>query len=332
MTPTEAATPSAPTTPVQTPKQTAANIVKGIQEKANPVKAESTDTKPEAPKDPVDGEREKFVVNGKEVWLSKDQARAYVQKGLAFEPKVSELDRLQKETVAFLKTLKEDPARILFSDKFGATPHEVLGKIMGSTSVSDQTKEIVGKWYWENVVEPQQLSPEEREFREVKKKNAVYEAKEKEMNEQSAARENAYRVQVAMGELKMRVGEALKEFGMPSMDTPIGAQLAKRVADVMRLSHFQRTPITPKEAAMKVRSEMKSLSSMFLDELDDENLIKEIGEKNAERVKKYYLKLAKESEKHPTTTRQPSPRAGERKVINSDDFHDYLDELKKSNK
>src|SRR6266550_2642158 len=86
------------------PKQTAANIVKGVQDKAAGKKGavkgpeipdDADGKKPALPAaiDPNAGKK-KFNVNGKDVWLTPEQADAYVQKGLAFEPRMSEMARM----------------------------------------------------------------------------------------------------------------------------------------------------------------------------------------------------------------------------------------------
>jgi hypothetical protein len=315
------------------PKSTANNIANAIKDKAAgktaPVEKPVEGT---VPKDPTEAQREKYIVNGKEVYLSPEQARAYVQKGLAFEPRMNDLARLQQETQIFLRTLRDDPGKILFSERLGSNPQQVLQKIMGSTSVSEETKEIVGQWYYNNVVAPERMTPQEKEIAELKKFKTDREAKEKLSADESAAKENAFKVQAALGEIKGKISEAMKDFNLPSLDVPIGAQIARRIADVMRLSYFSRTPVTAKEAAEKVKAEMKSYHAMFLDSLDEDNLVKELGEKNAEKVKKYFLKLAKTNDTKSTVTRSPSTKSGERKIMTEDEWHEYLDGLKKGDK
>src|SRR4029077_16154538 len=130
-----------------TAANTAANIAKAVDAKTNP----GTPAKAEPKviiKNPENGGievvdpnagKEKYVVDGKEVYLSPEQAKAYVQKGLAFEPKISQLGRLQQETAAFLETLANDPGKVIYNDRFGK-PQEVLAKILKSTQVSDEIK------------------------------------------------------------------------------------------------------------------------------------------------------------------------------------------------
>src|SRR5579864_2513887 len=98
--------------------QTASNIVKAVDAKTNPPKSD----KPEVIlknqenggveiKDPNAG-KEKYIVDGKERYLTPEEARAYVQKGLAFEPRMDQLGRLQQETAAFLDTLSKTPVKL----------------------------------------------------------------------------------------------------------------------------------------------------------------------------------------------------------------------------
>src|ERR1700679_2671581 len=82
---------------------TAANIAKGITDKSTgkspeaklPVK-DAAKTPENVPVVDPNAGKEKYVVDGKEVYLSPEQAKAYVQKGLAFEPKMDHLGRLQQ--------------------------------------------------------------------------------------------------------------------------------------------------------------------------------------------------------------------------------------------
>lgn len=310
------------------------NIVKGIQEKSNgkaPAAATPTSGQPPAntTADPNAG-KEKYVVNGKEVWLTPDQRTAYIQKGIAFEPKVDQLLHLQRETQAFLNDLKNDPAKILFDKRLGHTPESVFENIMKSAKISDAIKDKVGQWYYENAVEPLKLTPEQLKAREDAKYRIEREQQDASAKDQAIKQENQRKVEMAMNQIKANISEAMKESGLPSNDSPLGVEMARMVADVMRLANFQRQSITPKQAIELVKTRIKYVQSAWYDHLDEETLVKELGEKNAEKVKKYFLKLVKEAEKKPVTPGTPrSQERGGRKVIGLDDFHDYLDELKK---
>jgi len=316
------------------PKTTSNNIAQGIHNKTNgkapAVPSVAKQDQPAIPTADPNAGKEKYVVDSKEVWLTPEQARAYVQKGIAFEPKVTQLGHLQHEMQLFLNDLKNNPAKILFDKRLGHNPDTVFENIMSSGEISEATKEKVGKWYWDNVVHPMQMSPEERRAMELEKENKSFKDREAAARDQMIKAENQRRVDDALTQIKTQIGEALKESGLQNVDSPLGTMMARRVADVMRLGYVQRQVITPKAAIEKVKAELKELQTSWYDNLDEEALVKELGEKNAEKVKKYFLKIAKDASKEvPAQKNTFQPKKGERKTESLDDFHDYLDELKK---
>lgn len=324
------------------PSTTSENIAKGVIDKATgklpPSAAKATETgKTAADAAPVDinaGKR-KYIVNGAERWLTPQQADDYVQKGISFEPRISELARLQNETAQFLEVLKTDPAKILYNPKIGLTPEAALEKILGATKISKEIKDAVGQWYYENVVKREQMDERDRAILDRDEKIRELTAGEQSRAQAAIAQDNQVRVRAAMAQISGQIGEALTEMGIKDVDSPLGVQMAKRVADVMRVSYFARKPCTVKEAVTKVRDEIRSFQRTWYDSLDDDKLVEELGQVNAEKVRKYYLKTVKSAEKEAAKESgepKKTPRRNERETINSDDFHDYLDQLKRSGK
>lgn len=326
---------TAPAAPAATPKGPAANIAKNITDKAfgkkgPEVPADGDETKKPVAIDPNAGKR-KFVVNGQEKWLTPQQADEYVQKGISFEPRISELARLQQETSQFLELLKTDPGKVLYNDKVGLTPKDALTKILGSSKISDEIKEVVGQWYYENVVKRANMDERDRAILERDERINELTAGEKARAEAAIAQENKQRVESAMATIKGQIKEALSELGIANIDTPLGAQMSKRIADVMRLSYLSRKPCTVKEAVGKVRQEIKEFQKYFYDALDEDKLVEELGKENAEKVRKHFLKVVKAAEKDSkgeSPEKRPAKR-GERETMNSDEFREYLDGLKR---
>jgi len=325
---------SAATRPL--PPDTAANVVKAVTDKTSgkPPEFKGKESPPMTPPpiapaaDPNAGKK-KYVVDGKEIFLTPEQADSYVNKGIAFEPRISELARLQNETAQFLELLKNDPSKVLFNPKVGLTPEVALEKILQSSKISDSIKETVGHWYYENVVKRANMDERDRAILERDERIQELTAGEKARQEAQVARENQARVEQQLGILKGQIREALTEIGLPSVDTPIGAQLAKRVADVMRVSYLSRQPCTAKEAAAKVKAEVKEFQKMYYDSLDEDKLVEELGKENAEKVRKHFLKIVKATGKDAQDPNpKPRERSNERKTMNSDQFRDYLDGLK----
>lgn len=311
---------------------TAANIAKGVADKAAGTEKPEVILKNQENggveiKDPNVG-KDKYVVDGKDVYLTPEQAKAYVQKGLAFEPKISELGRLQHETAAFLEALTNDPGKVIYNERFGK-PAEVLKKILGSTKVSDEIKDALGQWYYNNVVVPEQMSPEQREAAEWKRKAEAHDEMLRQNETSRQEQENNSRVQQALETIKAQISEAMNEAGVP-LNSKIAPQLAKRVAQVMQLGYVNGKVITPKEAMAKVKAEIHEYQRSYYDVLDEDKLVEQLGKENAEKVRKYYLKAVKEADKDkkkPNLT--PAAKRDERKTMTPDEFRDYLDGLKK---
>ena len=326
--------PEAPVAPAAVdPKATAANISKGITDKASgkvPGTAPAAGA-PAAPPDPNAG-KEKYVVNGKEYYLTPEQAKAYAQKGIAFEPRVSELARLQQETAAFLQTLKTDPEKILFNPKVGLSPKDVLSKVLTSDAVSEETKEIVGRWYYENVVKRAKMTPEQQEALDTKSELAKLKAERERATQEAEQKENQARIARALAQVKAQIAEAMAEAGLPNGDSPLAVQMARRVADVMRLGYVAKKPVTPKEAITKVKAEFRELMKMSLDALDPDKLVEELGAENAEKVRKHFLKLVKQENKVEDKSLPPLKKSGERAVITPDEFRERLEKLKRGEK
>ena len=318
------------------PDNTAANIAAAATAKAAGTPPAKGAVDPKAPVanapvvDPNAG-KEKYVVDGKEVYLSPEQAKAYVQKGLAFEPKISQLGRLQQETAAFLDTLATDPGKVIYNDRFGK-PQEVLAKILNSTKVSDEIKDTIGQWYYNNVIVPGNMTPEQREAAEWKRKAQAHDEMLKQQAQNKLSEENNRRVQQALNTIKAQINEAMKEAGVP-LDSRIAPQLAKRVAQVMQLGFVSGKVITPKDAMAKVKQELHEYQKAYYDVLDEDKLVEQLGKENAEKVRKYYLKAVKAKEAEAKKSYQPSAaRKDERKTMTPDQFRDYLQDLKSKGK
>ena len=279
--------------------ETATNIANAVTAKASGTSSANID--PKASKtaentgataiDPNAG-KEKYVVDGKDRYLTPEEAKAYTQKGLAFEPKVSELTRLQQETALFIDTLKKDPAKVLFNPQFG-NPEQVLEKIMGSTKVSDQVKTLIGQWYYNNVIVPERMTPQQREMADLKRQADEYRTLKQQQEDAKVESENRSKIQAAMGLLKSQINEAMQAGGL-AMDSKIAPQMASRIAKVILLAQRMGKTLTPAEAYQAARKELREYKTAFYDSLNEDQLVEELGKENAEKVRKYFVKKLKE--------------------------------------
>jgi len=167
-----------------------------------------------------------------------------------------------------------------------------------------------------------------REAAEMKSKLEEYQRQEKQRETERLTAEENQRVQQALQTIKAQISEAMTEAGVP-LDSKIAPQLAKRVAQVMQLGYVNGKVITPKEAMARVKQELSEYQKAYYDVLDEDKLVEQLGKENAEKVRKYYLKAVKESEKKDKKDFKSSPKRDERKTMTPDEFRDYLDGLKK---
>lgn len=326
------------------PKSTANNIAKGISDRARGRSGNDTqgsqengsDTKDQKsnatpPADPNAG-KEKYVVEGRDIWLTPEQARAYVQKGISFEPRMDQLARLAQEQQQLMRGLITNPGAVLANvAKQNNVPMKDLVQRVLKGNVSDDIKEAVGRWYYEEAVEPLRLSPEELKAREDAKWRQEREEADKTSQQNAIRRENYQKFQQAMTHLKANIAEAMKDSGLPNNDTPLGGEMARLVAEQMRVAWFRREAITPKQAIEHVKRRIKEVQNSFYDSLEPAALVEALGEKNAEKVKNYFLKLVQDNGNRPPVVPngKPSARNGQRKTLSMDEFHDYLDKRKK---
>ncbi len=348
--PPEVAAPAAPATGAGlNVKNVAANLTRGISDraagKAPPAKG------PEAP--PADGDekgkpavaaapdpnagKEKYTVDGQDRWLTPAEARAYVQKGIAFEPRVSELARMKQEFVQLEQAMLSNPGMILgnLAKRAGVPIQEMVQKVLNGTA-SDEVKEATGKWYWENVAKRHQMDPKDRELLEKDERIQALEAQDKAKADAAIAWENRQKVVRALADVSGQIKETLGELGIKNVDSAAGIRITREIADVMRVSWATGKKVTAKQAAEQVKARILDYQKQFYDELDMDQLVDTLGKANAEKVRKYFLKTvqdaAKGTEQEAGKGQGAIPKRDVRKTMNMDQFHDYLDDLKKTAK
>lgn len=337
------ATSAAPQAPAQTPQpnKPAANIARNVQNRAAgtppqpPAKPPEAGTSTPAPADPNAGKK-KYVVEGKEYWLTPDQAESYVSKGIGYEPKVSEIARIRQEMIQLQNALLNNPGAVLMNlaKQRNIPIGQVVQNVLSGTA-SDEVKEATGRWYYENVAKRHQMDPKDLQILELEEKNQAFEQERQRGLQGQIMAENIKRVQANIATIKGQIIESLAELGIKNVETPLAARIVKDIADVMRVSYFSGQPCTAKQAVEKIRQRVYDMQSQFYDELDGAALIERLGEKNVEKIRQHLLKKVQDAE---SGTRQNAgerpfkPRVrNERETITPDDMHDYLDELKRTN-
>ena len=334
------AAPTAPVAPAQpNAGQTAANIAKGVQDKANgkapaTTQAPAKGAAPATSADPNAG-KQKYVVGDKEYWLTPQQAAAYVQKGIAFEPRVSELDRVKRDMEALDKMFSENPGPLImnWAKKMGVSPEVVIEKILDSSLGDEKINEVTGRKYWEKVGQRMRMDPKELALLEAQEKLQKFESEKKSEAEKAIALENQKRFTTFLAQTSAFISEAMKKSGFSNTDAPAAIQFAKIAGGLYISAQKMRRAITPDQAVEAAHKILNSYLDSRDDGIDDETFIKHLGDKRVKRVQQWLLKKAKEvgegSEQEPAASRRPAKRS-ERETITPDQMHDYLDEIKRT--
>ena len=322
------------------PKKTAGNIAKAISEKVQGKASVATppitgDQKP--PADPVsenqNAGKRKYVVDGQEVWLTEAEKDTWVQKAMGYEKKLSKMSHLQNEYSQFLNDLIKNPGKVLSNvAKQANVPLKQIVQNVLNGNNSDEVKDAVGSWYYDNAVAPLKRTPEEQKAWEDAKYRQDREQFDKVQGEEQIRRENAMRVNMALSQITGFISEAMKDSGLPSNDTPLGAEMARMVADTIRVAQREGRSLTPKQAIEFVKKRIMAVNNAYYETLDGEELVNTLGEKVSDKVKKHFLKIAQESQNKPPSLAKirSGSNNGERNGTKSmDDFHDYLEKRKR---
>ena len=230
-------------------------------------------------------ETETYVVNGKEVKLTKAQAKAYVQKGLFADQRGKSFDVLKSKTEALIEGLKNDPLSVLLDPALGITKEALLDRILASDA-SDEMKEKASKWVYENVVvqakkPPEQIENEKKlaELDRLQKAEAA--RKDKELSEQNQKKVNEIYQAVRAEVTKQIVAD--KTF--PQTEGSV-----KAVIEKLRVMNKKGVPITVESVTKAldfVKKDYIIHQQALLDSVEDpEGLIALLGEDRALKISK----------------------------------------------
>ena len=239
--------------------------------------------------------KDEYIVAGKKILLTKEQAKVAVQKGLFADQKLKSLDVLKKSTETLIGKLKtpEGLLEILKDPALGASPKEVFKKLLQSDIIDDELKESMSEWVYKNVVKPSKQTPEEidrdRKLQEYEKlKMSETHRKEAEAKEKESTQVNQV-YQAIRGEVTKQI-VADKTF--PQTEGSI-----RQVIEKLRVMNKQNTPITTEtitKALGLVKKDHILHQQALLDAITNpEELVNLIGEERALKISRALIERIK---------------------------------------
>jgi hypothetical protein len=214
-----------------------------------------------------------LTVDGKPVKWTKAQVIAYASKAHVADKKFEEASQLRKEHESIRDMAKKDP--------MGA-----LAKMLGISE--DELQDPIEQFYNKKWIEPETLTPEQRElkrYREQEKQREAEAAEQKQRDEQAAGEKlTAQHREI----LQKNIISALEASGLPK--TPY---YASRMAFHMG-QNMKRGWDAPQEIIIEaVKSEHNSALAQMAS-LPPEEIIKVMGNDFVNKIRAYDLKLLRE--------------------------------------
>lgn len=260
-------------------------------------KKESTSQDPNKP--------HKIKVDGKEYFLSTEEALTLAQKGYGADKRFNEAHKIKQSTEQFIHLLKTDPMSILLNPNIG---------IDFKRLAQDYLKKELDK---------EMLTPEQRELMEVKEKLKLAEEEKKSLSEkESKERENKL-VQHYSAEYEKDIIGALQNSGLPKTRGTV-----KRMAYYMQKGLEQGVELKAVDVVDLVKSDYIQEHNELYGSTDGDTLLKLFGDPTIKKILEANLKKIKgESSAHVPTSSKPGE--GEQKKIPAQSLKLEKDEWRK---
>ena len=254
----------------------------------------------------VDGKEEAmelpFEVNEEQAeWLKR-----HIQPAKAAQKRFQEVSQEKKRIEEAVKNFQKDPAAAL--EALGVNAHQFAEQFMI------------------NKLEEQNMTPEEREARDMKQKLANYEAMEAQRKEQAEVEKKKQQQAAKLKEYTEKITQALETSGLPKSDAT-----QRRMAEYM-LMNTQNNMDLPMESIVEMVREdyLADLKDMFANASGDQ-VLNTLGKDLADKIRKADLAQLKKAPKvevkkihNPDTKKEKEPE-----FISPNEFKAYLEKRKK---
>lgn len=249
-------------------------------------------------------------VNGQLKKYTLDQLRSKAGLSDAAMEKFEKASEMSKKSEAFKDSLKKDFLTALMDPELGLT--------------KDQIRSRFESWYKENFIDPETMTDEQKELRDLKK---YKEQKAKEEEERAEKERLANEEQ-----LESHAREQLQKDIIQALDT---SGLPKSRFTVSRMAYWMRQNLSkgfdaPTEVIIQqVKDERAQIVSDLISNSTAEQIVETLGEELINKLRKYDVeRLKKRFEAPETTEDKPVGKRGERKTMA--DVDAYFNSLRRS--
>lgn len=213
----------------------------------------------------------KYKVYGEEVEVDPDRTDEFIQKGLAFDKKSGELGKLEKKFMAFEDAVKRGD-------------RSAIKKLLGDDRFKQFAVDEIN-----DLIEQEELSPQERAYRE--RENKLKEREQK-IKDEEERKQQEYQKQLDDHYAKKfdeEFSKAVESTGLPKHPRVIG-----RMAQLMNqnLQMFE-DPLPAESIAKLVKKEIEGDVKSLLGALDGQQLSAILGDELGQRIRQHGISQLK---------------------------------------
>lgn len=261
-----------------------------------PAAAEAQGKTPAAPAAPVvipKDFKDKLTINGQDREMTYDEIKAWAMKAQGAEERFKYANQV-------LQTIKNNPIGALTNPALGLDQKAIAFGLLDKMITSEADKEALGKWFYEKVVVPAQMTPEERENLTNKEKAELYEREKKERAEFEAKAKAEADIKAEFQRILGEIAKAIPTSGLPfspDLKSPNDADLVRRIAKKLEIGLGQGKNVPVEEAIKLVKADLRAEHNAMARLYNEDTLGEFYDPDVMEKFNKAMLKKFKAGEK-----------------------------------
>lgn len=198
--------------------------------------------------------KDKIVINGQEKEMTYDEMKNWASKAQGAEERFKYANQV-------LQTIKNNPLAALTNPALGIDQKAIAFGLLDKMITSEADKEALGKWFYEKVVVPAQMTPEERQNLSNKEKAELYEAEKKSRLESETKAKEEEKIKFEFQRILGEIAKAIPASGLPfspELKTPNDANLIHRIARKLELGMADGRSVSVEDAIKLVKADLRA--------------------------------------------------------------------------
>lgn len=229
-------------------------------------------------------------VNGKTQRLTRDELIARAQLSESATSRFEEAAQARKQVEKIISTARSNPIEALMDPALGLS--------------KDQIRDAFEKWYAQEYIDPETLTPEQLRLRDSEAELKAYKDREREAKEKAEQEEQEKLTHQQTENLQKTIVEAMESSGLPKTKF-----FVSRMAFYMRQNLLNGWEAPTSVIIAQVRKERQEIMSDLTESSDPETLIALLGDGVVNKIRQHDLKKLREKRApsfQPSTPREES--------------------------